>query len=72
MLTSSTERFRKIQKETPEEFQKYLVQVTKYQAAQHCKVWPNMNDTYRSCINIKCRRILDRIQFFSIAVLDSW
>lgn len=38
MLTLSTERFTKIQKEAPFDCQKYLVQVTKYQAAQHCKV----------------------------------
>lgn len=38
MLTLSTERFEKIQKEAPVEFQSYLVQVTKYQAAQNCKV----------------------------------
>ncbi|XP_073018351.1 very-long-chain aldehyde decarbonylase CER3-like [Primulina eburnea] len=39
MLTQSTERFRKIQKEAQADHQKYLVQVTKYQAAQHCKTW---------------------------------
>ncbi|XP_047332123.1 very-long-chain aldehyde decarbonylase CER3-like [Impatiens glandulifera] len=39
MLTLSTERFQKIQKEAPQEYQKYLVQVTKYQAASHCKTW---------------------------------
>ncbi|XP_073143149.1 very-long-chain aldehyde decarbonylase CER3 [Henckelia pumila] len=39
MLTQSTERFRKILKEAPADHQKYLVQVTKYQAAQHCKTW---------------------------------
>ncbi|XP_058211162.1 very-long-chain aldehyde decarbonylase CER3 [Rhododendron vialii] len=39
MLTLSTERFQKVQKEAPTEFQKYLVQVTKYQAAQNCKAW---------------------------------
>ncbi|GFS33708.1 fatty acid hydroxylase superfamily [Actinidia rufa] len=39
MLTLSTERFQMIQKETPIEFQNYLVQVTKYQAAQTCKTW---------------------------------
>lgn len=38
MLTMSTERFQKIQKEAPVEYQKYLVQVTKYQAAKNCKV----------------------------------
>lgn len=38
MLTLSTERFQKIQKEAPIDCQNYLVQVTKYQAAQHCKV----------------------------------
>ena len=38
MLTLSTERFLKIQKEAPSEFQQFLVQVTKYQAAQSCKV----------------------------------
>ncbi|KAL6331636.1 hypothetical protein AAG906_011576 [Vitis piasezkii] len=37
MLTLSTERFQKIQREAPVEFQNYLVQVTKYQAAQNCK-----------------------------------
>ncbi|CAN7114827.1 unnamed protein product [Brassica rapa subsp. narinosa] len=39
MLTLSVERFQKIQKEAPSEFQKYLVQVTKYNFAQHCKTW---------------------------------
>uniref|UniRef100_A0A1J3JD27 Protein ECERIFERUM 3 n=1 Tax=Noccaea caerulescens TaxID=107243 RepID=A0A1J3JD27_NOCCA len=39
MLTLSIERFQKIQKEAPVEFQNYLVQVTKYNAAQHCKTW---------------------------------
>ena len=38
MLTISTDRFQKIQKEAPLEYQSYLVQVTKYQAAQNCKV----------------------------------
>ncbi|VAI56137.1 unnamed protein product [Triticum turgidum subsp. durum] len=32
-------RFLKIQREAPAEFQQYLVQVTKYQAAQNCKTW---------------------------------
>ncbi|PSS36193.1 Protein ECERIFERUM like [Actinidia chinensis var. chinensis] len=39
MLTISSERFQKIQKEVPTEFHKYLVQVTKYQAAKNCKTW---------------------------------
>ncbi|KAK4337604.1 hypothetical protein RND71_042091 [Anisodus tanguticus] len=39
MLTTSTERFQTIQKEAPAEYQKYLVQVTKYQAAENCKTW---------------------------------
>ncbi|GMI94705.1 FACELESS POLLEN 1, ECERIFERUM 3 [Hibiscus trionum] len=39
MLTMSTERFQKIQREAPEDCQNYLVQVTKYQAAQNCKTW---------------------------------
>ncbi|XP_020988630.1 very-long-chain aldehyde decarbonylase CER3 [Arachis duranensis] len=39
MLTLSTDRFHKIQREAPLEYQSYLVQVTKYQAAQHCKTW---------------------------------
>ncbi|KAG6480981.1 hypothetical protein ZIOFF_057572 [Zingiber officinale] len=39
MLTLSTERFLKIQKEAPAEYQQYLVQVTKYQAAKNCKTW---------------------------------
>ncbi|KAL6555199.1 Very-long-chain aldehyde decarbonylase cer3 [Orobanche gracilis] len=37
MLTLSTERFRNIKNEAPDDCQKYLVQVTKYQAAQNCK-----------------------------------
>ncbi|WZY81122.1 hypothetical protein YC2023_027506 [Brassica napus] len=36
---SSPERFQNIQKEAPAEFQNYLVQVTKYNSAQHCKTW---------------------------------
>ncbi|KAH6819934.1 Fatty acid hydroxylase superfamily [Perilla frutescens var. hirtella] len=39
MLTLSTERFSKIQREAPVDCQKYLIQVTKYQAAQNCKTW---------------------------------
>uniref|UniRef100_A0A0E0G2H2 aldehyde oxygenase (deformylating) n=1 Tax=Oryza nivara TaxID=4536 RepID=A0A0E0G2H2_ORYNI len=39
MLTLSSERFLKIQREAPAEFQQYLVQVTKYQPAQNCKTW---------------------------------
>ncbi|KAK4493447.1 hypothetical protein RD792_006798 [Penstemon davidsonii] len=39
MLTPSTERFIKIQKEAPLDYQHNLVQVTKYQAAKHCKTW---------------------------------
>ncbi|KAI4294998.1 hypothetical protein MLD38_040726 [Melastoma candidum] len=39
MLTMSTERFEKIKKEAPADCQIYLVQVTKYQAARHCKTW---------------------------------
>lgn len=38
MLTLSSERFLKIQREAPAEFQPFLVQVTKYQAAKNCKV----------------------------------
>ncbi|CAL5440462.1 unnamed protein product [Camellia sinensis] len=39
MLTQSTERFKSIQKEAPMEYRKFLVQVTTYQAAEHCKIW---------------------------------
>lgn len=39
MLTLSKERFLKIQKEAPIDCQNYLVQVTNYQAAKHCKTW---------------------------------
>lgn len=39
MLTQSTERFTSIKKEAPLENQKFLVQVTKFQAAKHCKTW---------------------------------
>nr|XP_043637396.1 very-long-chain aldehyde decarbonylase CER3-like [Erigeron canadensis] len=39
MLTESTERFTRIQKEAPLESQSSLVQVTKYQEAKHCKTW---------------------------------
>ncbi|KAH7865261.1 hypothetical protein Vadar_004317 [Vaccinium darrowii] len=39
MLTLSTERFQKIQKEASVDCQKFLVQVTKYQAAKKCKTW---------------------------------
>uniref|UniRef100_A0A1D1YIC5 aldehyde oxygenase (deformylating) n=1 Tax=Anthurium amnicola TaxID=1678845 RepID=A0A1D1YIC5_9ARAE len=39
MMTLSSERFQRIQKEAPAEFQQYLVQVTKYQAAKNCKTW---------------------------------
>uniref|UniRef100_A0A0D6QT27 Uncharacterized protein n=1 Tax=Araucaria cunninghamii TaxID=56994 RepID=A0A0D6QT27_ARACU len=39
MLTNSEERFKKIQREAPPEFQGCLVQVTKYEAGQHCNTW---------------------------------
>ncbi|CAL5001849.1 unnamed protein product [Urochloa decumbens] len=39
MLTASEERFQKIQDEAPPEAREYLVRVTKYQSAQHCKTW---------------------------------
>ncbi|PIA37039.1 hypothetical protein AQUCO_03100057v1 [Aquilegia coerulea] len=39
MLTLSKERFQSIQKEAPKECHSFLVQVTKYQAAQNCKTW---------------------------------
>ncbi|KAH9616013.1 hypothetical protein KSS87_013953 [Heliosperma pusillum] len=39
MLTLSAERFHKIQNEAPVHFQNYLVQVSKYRAAKHCKTW---------------------------------
>ncbi|KAL8129714.1 hypothetical protein V2J09_018869 [Rumex salicifolius] len=39
MLTLSTERFQKIQKEASVDCQEYLVQVTKYRAAKNCKAW---------------------------------
>ncbi|KAL8226091.1 hypothetical protein R6Q57_018648 [Mikania cordata] len=39
MLTQSTERFKSIQKEASPEMQNLLVQVTKFQAAKHCKTW---------------------------------
>lgn len=39
MLTQSTERFLKVQSEAPVDCQQFLVQVTKYQAAKHCKTW---------------------------------
>lgn len=38
MLTSSVERFQSIQKEAPAKFKNNLIQVTKYQAGQNCKV----------------------------------
>ncbi|VAI17887.1 unnamed protein product [Triticum turgidum subsp. durum] len=39
MMTLSTERFQKIQKEAAAEDQQYLVQVTKFQSAEQCKTW---------------------------------
>ncbi|KAG6413091.1 hypothetical protein SASPL_125791 [Salvia splendens] len=39
MLTLSTERFKNIQEEAPADCTKFLVQITKYQAAQNCKTW---------------------------------
>jgi len=38
MLTTSKERFESIKKEAPPEFKNNLIQVTKYQAGQDCKV----------------------------------
>ncbi|KAG8050149.1 hypothetical protein GUJ93_ZPchr0009g1013 [Zizania palustris] len=39
MMTMSTERFQNIRMEAAPEHQQYLVQVTKYGSAQHCKTW---------------------------------
>jgi hypothetical protein len=39
MMTLSTERFQKIQKEAPPEHQQYLVQVTKFRSATQCRTW---------------------------------
>ncbi|KAL9264770.1 Very-long-chain aldehyde decarbonylase CER3-like protein [Drosera capensis] len=39
MFTLSGERFRKIQAQAPVDCQKYLVQVTRYEAAKNCKTW---------------------------------
>ncbi|KAL6846179.1 hypothetical protein ACP4OV_023627 [Aristida adscensionis] len=39
MMTLSTERFEKIQREAPAEFRQYLVQVTKYRSAAQCRTW---------------------------------
>ncbi|KAG6698882.1 hypothetical protein I3842_08G041600 [Carya illinoinensis] len=39
MLTTSGERFQKVQKEAPMDCQSNLVQVTKHQAARNCKTW---------------------------------
>ncbi|KAK9100003.1 hypothetical protein Scep_023433 [Stephania cephalantha] len=39
MLTQSKDRFKTIQMEAPDEYQSYLIQVTKYQAGQNCKTW---------------------------------
>ncbi|KAL6576489.1 Very-long-chain aldehyde decarbonylase cer3 [Orobanche hederae] len=39
MLTLSNERFHKIHEEAPLDCQNYLVQVTNYDAAKHCKTW---------------------------------
>ncbi|KAL6656046.1 hypothetical protein ACP70R_006872 [Stipagrostis hirtigluma subsp. patula] len=39
MMTLSTERFQRIQREAPPELRQYLVQVTKYRSAQHCRTW---------------------------------
>ncbi|KAG8056824.1 hypothetical protein GUJ93_ZPchr0002g25467 [Zizania palustris] len=39
MMTLSTERFQKIQREAAPEHQQYLVQVTKFRSAMHCKTW---------------------------------
>lgn len=38
MLTLSNDRFESIKKEAPAEFKHNLIQVTKYQAGQNCKV----------------------------------
>ncbi|CAM6111552.1 unnamed protein product [Calypogeia fissa] len=39
MLTTSRERFETILHEAPAEFQRFLVQVTKYQDGKDCKTW---------------------------------
>jgi hypothetical protein len=50
MFTMSSERFVKIQREAPPEYQQYLVQVTKYQAAQNCKVQSSFSSENHLCV----------------------
>lgn len=72
MLTLSKERFTKIQKEAPLEFQKYFVQVTKYQAAQHCKVISCLNsDSFRSPLKPNKSRET-RAQIFLLLSLETF
>ncbi|KAG0564726.1 hypothetical protein KC19_8G134500 [Ceratodon purpureus] len=47
MLTTSKERFETIQKEAPAKFKNNLIQVTKYQAGQNCKVGHTL---FHSCL----------------------
>lgn len=53
MLTSSTERFEKIQKESPLECQHYLTQVTQYEAGQNCKVY----NIHMLLVNFNCSNL---------------
>lgn len=74
MLTLSTERFRKIQKEAPLDCHKHLVQVTKYQAAQNCKVSLFVDFHIQ---NVKCTTKLLNAELFNrklffFLLLQTW
>ena len=61
MFTMSSERFVKIQREAPPEYQPYLVQVTKYQAAQNCKVQHSVSMmNLCACIVAPCTLMMNR------------
>ncbi len=61
MLTKSKERFDKIQKEAPCDVQHNLIQVTKFQAGQNCKVScllsPSYQQYYANCSTTMLREL---------------
>jgi hypothetical protein len=61
MLTKSKERFDKIQKEAPRDVQHNLIQVTKFQAGQNCKVScllsPSYQQYYANCSTTMLREL---------------
>jgi len=67
------ERFQKIQKEAPVEFQNNLVQVTKYNAAQHCKVLQRFLTGFGLLCKCKCTEFGEfKYMFAQTWIVGKW